>query len=101
MHFVLHLNACYLFCARICFLSVDPETAVDPEYDYDPEDQITSAELPGKQNPLDHSDIAYSFSLHSCIRYWYSCCSVDPILMHSLILSPLVDALPVILACLV
>ena len=59
----MHLIARYLFCSRIWFLSVDPETTVDPEYNYDLEDQIPSAELPGKKNPLDRSDIAYSFSL--------------------------------------
>ena len=43
---------------------VDPETDADAtEYDYAPDDQPLSAELPGKQNPLDHSYIAHSFSL--------------------------------------
>ena len=45
---------CLLF---ICFphiasFPVDPETAVAPEYNYDLEDQIPEAELPGKQTPL-------------------------------------------------
>ena len=71
MHFVLHLIARYLSVSAFASFPVDPETAVDPEYDYITEDQISSAEQPGKQNPLDHSDIAYSFSLHSCIRYWF------------------------------
>ena len=43
------------------FLSVDPETVVAPEYDYAADDQFPSAELPGKQPPIDHSDIAHSF----------------------------------------
>jgi hypothetical protein len=44
-------------------LSVDPEAAVDLEYDYVDDDPSYAAKLPGNQNPLDHSDIAYSFSL--------------------------------------
>ena len=101
MHFVLHLIARYLFRSRICFLSVDPETAVDPEYDYDRRRSDPCSRASRQANPLDHSDIAHSFSLLSCIRYCYSCCSVAPILMHSLMLSPVVDTLPVILSCLV
>ena len=53
----------YLFSPHICFLSVDPMTVVDPEIDYTTEDPVSSAEQPGKQNPLDHSNIAHSFSL--------------------------------------
>jgi hypothetical protein len=46
-------------------LPIDPETADDAaEYDYVTDDPSSfSAELPGKQNPLDHPDITYSFSL--------------------------------------
>jgi hypothetical protein len=45
-------------------LPIDPETADDTaEYDYVIDDQTPSAELPGKQNPLDHPDITYSPSL--------------------------------------
>jgi hypothetical protein len=45
-------------------LSIAPETADDAAvYDYDVDDPAPSAELPGKQNPLDHPDITYSFSL--------------------------------------
>jgi hypothetical protein len=42
---------------------VDPETAVDPVINYVTDDPSSfSAELPGKQNPLDHSYIAHSIS---------------------------------------
>ena len=45
-------------------LPIDPETADDTaEYDYVVDDQTPSAELPGKQNPVNHPDIAYSSSL--------------------------------------
>jgi hypothetical protein len=58
-------------------LPIDPETAADAaEYDYAPDeqpsdDQPLSAELPGKQNPLDHSDITYSFSLLLALENCY------------------------------
>jgi hypothetical protein len=45
-------------------LPIDPETAADaaPECDYTVADPSFAAELPGKQNPLDHPYIAHSFS---------------------------------------
>jgi hypothetical protein len=52
----------YIYCFFPLFSPVDPETAVDPEYDYVVDDPSFSAKLPGKQNPLDHSYIAHSFS---------------------------------------
>ena len=56
--------AMYLLFLPPLSLPIDPETADDTaEYDYVVDDQTPSAELPGKQNPLDHPDIAYSFSL--------------------------------------
>ena len=58
------LFAVYLLFLPPPSLPIDPETADDTaEYDYDVDDQTPSAELPGKQNPLDHPDITYSFSL--------------------------------------
>ena len=58
------LFAVYLLFLPPPSLSLDPETADDAaEYDYAVDDQTPSAELPGKQNPLDHSDITYSFFL--------------------------------------
>jgi hypothetical protein len=45
------------------FSPVDPEADVAPEFDYPSDVEPLSAELPGKQNPLDHSYIAHSFSL--------------------------------------
>ena len=56
--------AVYLLFLPPPSLSIAPETADDAaEYDYVVDDQTPSAELPGKQNPLDHPDITYSFSL--------------------------------------
>jgi hypothetical protein len=42
---------------------VDPETDAAPESDYTVDDPAFAAELPGKQTPLDHPYIAYSFPL--------------------------------------
>jgi hypothetical protein len=57
-------SVCFIFTVSSPSSSpVDPETDAAPEYDYAPDDQPLSAELPGKQNPLDHSYIAHSFSL--------------------------------------
>ena len=45
------------------FSPVDPETDAAPVIDYVPDDPAPfSAEQPGKQNPLNHSNTAYSFS---------------------------------------
>jgi hypothetical protein len=69
--FVCPLFICF---SPLLFLSVNPETAVDPEYDYVDDDPSFSAELPGKQNPLDHSYIAHSFSLMLALDLLL-CCS--------------------------
>ena len=58
---------CICMLVFICFLPlfspVDPETTADTAgYDYAVDDKPLSAVLPGKQNPLDHSYIAHSFS---------------------------------------
>ena len=53
----------YIYCFFPLFSPVDFETDAAPEYGYAPDVQPLSAELPGKQNPLDHSYIAHSFSL--------------------------------------
>ena len=63
---VLHLSAS-IYCFSPLFSPVDPETDAAAEYDYALDDQPLLAELPGKQNPLDHSYIAYSLSL-SCLH---------------------------------
>ena len=62
MHCVASVG-CEFICFFPIFSPVDPETDAAPEYDYTPDVQRLSAELPGKQNPLDHSYIAHSFSL--------------------------------------
>ena len=54
---------CLIFIVFPLFSPVDPETDVAPEYDYAPDVQSLSVELPGKQNPIDHSYIAHSYSL--------------------------------------
>ena len=52
-----------IYCFFPLFSPVDPETDADATgYDYASDDQPLLAELPGKQNPLDHSYIAHSFS---------------------------------------
>ena len=53
----------FIYCFFPLFSPVYPETDVAAEYDYTPNDQTFSVELPGKQNPLDHPDIAHSLSL--------------------------------------
>jgi hypothetical protein len=62
---VLRLFAVYLLCFLPLFSPVDlPTVAGAPVIDYLVDDPPPlSAELPGKQNPLDHSDITHSFSL--------------------------------------
>ena len=66
--------AVYLFVSSPPFFPVDPETADDAlEIDYfTVGDSFSFAEQPGKQNPLDHSDIAYSILSYACIRNY--CC---------------------------
>jgi hypothetical protein len=59
---VLHCLLC-IYCFFPLFSPVDSATDDAAEYDYAPDDQSFSAELPGKQNPLDHSYIAYSLSI--------------------------------------
>jgi hypothetical protein len=55
---------CVFTISSPSFSPIDPETAADAaEYDYIVDKQTPSAELPGKQNPLDHLDIAYPSSL--------------------------------------
>jgi hypothetical protein len=53
----------YIYCFFPLFSPVDSETDAAPEYDYAPDDQYLSAELPGKQTPLDYPYITHSFSL--------------------------------------
>jgi hypothetical protein len=59
------------------------------------DDSFSSAEQPGKQNPLDHSDITHSFSLMLALDF--ATVLIDPILMHNLFIVTTVDTLPVIL----
>ena len=66
-------------------LQIDPETADDPpEYNYVIDDQPLSAELLGKQPPLTHAYITYSFSLLLALEI--AAALFYPILMHNLFL---------------
>ena len=68
------MHRCCIVVLNLLFLPppslpLDAETDADAAgFDYTPDelptdDQPLFAELPGKQNPLDHPDIAPSFSL--------------------------------------
>ena len=76
-------------------LPIDVETdAVAAESDYTPDEQPTgdqplSAELPGKQTPLTHAYITYSFSLLLALEIF--AILFYPNLMHSLSLLLLFD----------
>ena len=51
---------------------IDPETDAAPVTDYVSDDTSSfSAELPGKQTALEHSDITHSLLSYACIRI---CC---------------------------
>ena len=70
MHHIVHCIDCVPFCvAGICPLSIDvipDDVIVDTD-----EDSMLSSEVPGKQNPLVHSDtilLSRSCSLFYCIR---------------------------------
>ena len=79
---------CVFIVSSPSSLSVDPGTDLVPETDAAQETDYTvdepsfAAELPSKQNPLDHFDIAHSLLSYACIRNY--CCYCYPILMHSL-----------------
>ena len=53
----------YIFCFFPLFSPIDSETTDEPGIDYTIADSFSPAEQPGKQNPLDHVYIAYSFPL--------------------------------------
>ena len=73
----MHLFALYLLFRSPLFSSVDPETDVAPVIDYIDDDcSSLSAELPGKQTPLEHSDIAHFFPSHACIRTATAFCMI-------------------------
>jgi hypothetical protein len=62
--------AVYLLFLPPPSLPLDPETTDDTvEYDYVVDDQTPSAELPGKQPPLTHAYITYSFSLLLALEF--------------------------------
>ena len=65
----------YIYFSFPLFSLVDPETDAAPVIDYvDGDTSSFSTELPGKQNPLEHFDIAHSLLSSACIRiYCYYC----------------------------
>src|SRR4051812_21868090 len=69
--------------------SIDYDNADDDttEYDY-VDDRTPTVELPDKQSHYPLPDITYLFGFISCIRHC-CCCTLIPILLHYLSLSPL------------
>jgi hypothetical protein len=68
-YYVLHRLLC-IYCFFPLSSPVDSETDAAPVYDYVTDDPPShSAEQPGKQNPLDHSDITHSFSLLLALEF--------------------------------
>ena len=65
-----------IYCFFPLFSPVDPETDAAPMIDYVDDTSSFSAELPGKQTPLEHSDIAYFFPFHACIRSATAFCMI-------------------------
>ena len=59
----MHLFAFIIIVSSPSSSPVDPETVVDATVIDYTDDDPSLAEQPGKQNPLDHSYIAHSFSL--------------------------------------
>ena len=60
---VLHMFAVYLSVSSPLLFLVGPDTAVGPEYHYNHLRGSSSTKQPGKQTPLDHPYIGYSFPL--------------------------------------
>jgi hypothetical protein len=78
---VLHLFA-FIYCFFPLFLPIAPETDAAQETDYAAEDPAFAAEQPGKQTPLTHAYITYSFSLLLALEF--ATALFYPILLHSL-----------------
>ena len=77
---MLSVASCLLciYCFFPLFSPVDPKTAADaPVIDYVVDDTSSfSTELPGKQTPLEHSDIAHFFPSHACIKTATAFCMI-------------------------
>ena len=97
-----YLNVCHVFlsvfyivlCIYCFFPPSSPigpgTTAVDVvEYDSFVDDQSLATKLLGKQSPSPLPHIAYLSVFNSCIRHC-CCCTLIPILLHSLSLSPFI-----------
>ena len=70
---VLQMIAVYLSVSSPSSLSVDPGTDVATEDCYT-DDPTFAAEQPGKQNLLEHFNIAYSFPLVLALELLLYCC---------------------------
>ena len=67
----------YIYCFFSLFSPVDLETDDAPVIDYVDDDTSSfSAELPGKQTLLEHSDITHLFPSHDCIRTATASCMI-------------------------
>ena len=102
------MHRCCIIAVYLLFLPppslpIAPETANNTAvYDDIADDQTPSAELPGKQNPLDHKISPIPFSLMLALELPpLLLFPIAPILMHSLLLSPAIDTSPAILLRLV
>ena len=78
--------AVYLLFPPPFSLPIDPDTDAASVIDYVIDDPSFSAELPGKQNPLDHQISPIPFSLMLALELSPSTVPIAPNPMHSLIL---------------
>ena len=74
----MHRFACIYCFFPLFFSPVDPENDADAlVIDYVDDDTSSfSTELPGKQTPLEHFDIALFFPSHACIRTATTLCMI-------------------------
>ena len=88
MHHIVHCIDCVPFCvAGICPLLIDvipDDVIVDTD-----EDSMLSSEVPGKQNPLVHSDTQSHF-LASALFYCIRTTTIQ--LLHAAVVEPLSSA---------
>jgi hypothetical protein len=58
-----------IYCFFSPFYPIDSETDAAAVIDYVPDDPTFAAEQPGKQTPLTHAYITYSFSLLLALEF--------------------------------
>ena len=66
----------YIYCFFPLFSPVDPDTDDVAVIDYVTDNPSFLPEQPGKQTPLEHSDIAHFFPSHACIRTATAFCMI-------------------------